>query len=524
MPVVSQHHDAEAVPDPAHHSKFMGAKFDLWTAASIVLILVGIGLRWRMLASNAGRLDGDEAVVGLMADRIRAGHLPPLFFWGQYYGGTTEPTLVAFAFLIHRSALMVKLVPLGLSAIAAVLVTRTCRYLVANRRAATFAGALFFAWPGTVWIATKERGFYWLLVVLMVTSLLLALRIRNAPNGWPLRDAGALGLVAGFGWYQSSQVVFVLVPLGLWLLVRCRPTLRALGVAVVGALVGAAPWLYGYQRYGDKVFSQSRRGTTYFDRVRLVVGQLLGRALGLRSSYNGGWLIVGFGLIVYCAAIAALFVLAWRSAGTRPSRLEPLCWIALAMPFLIAVPSATSPVFEPRFGLLLVPIAALLVAASCTRTATMIAVAVVAITFGVANTHDVVTRADRDRLHLDLAPAHFDGLAKALHQRHIKNAYADFWIAYPFSFETGSQFTISALDLVRNPYAQHTVDRARTRVWILFAGGSRDKALPSYLRSIHVGATRERVANGFALYTLDRWIDPPNASRTFWFNHRAGRQ
>ncbi len=487
------------------------------------LLLLGALLRWRVLASAAGRLDGDEAVVGLMADRIRAGHAPPLFFWGQKYGGTGEVVLTALSTTIHRSAFMVKLVPLVLCGVASILVARLGKRMGLVKERARFAGAVMFAWPGTVWIATKERGFYWIMLVLVLTAMLIALRIAaQGTRSWAPRDALLLGFVIGLGWYQSTQVVFALIPFGVWFLIRHRPSLRATGMVFVGLAIGAAQWLYGLWLYGSEVFAHQRHDATFFGRVRLVFQQLLGRALGLRVSYGGGWLFNKVGFVVYVAALVALLCgLAAVVRGKAPA-LEPFVWVAVAMPWLIAIPSATSPVFEPRFGLLLVPIAACLVGLICTTPRRVIVAAAILASFGIANTIDVVHRADAERFHLDLAPARFDGLADALAQRHITHLYADFWAAYPFSFETGSRFSISALDLVRNPYARKAVDAARARTWLLFANGSRDKALGTFFNGAQIRYRREVIARDFVIYTIDHWVDPTTFATAVW-RHKAGR-
>ena len=62
---------------------------------SLLLVLGGSRSAPCCSASPIGRLDSDEAIVGLMGLSIGHFHKPPLFYWGQYYGGTLEPMLVA---------------------------------------------------------------------------------------------------------------------------------------------------------------------------------------------------------------------------------------------------------------------------------------------------------------------------------------------------------------------------------------------------------------------------------------------
>src|SRR5688572_33441872 len=56
-------------------------------------------IRVAMLASTLSRLDGDEAVTGIMAQRINEGH-HLAFFAGQAYQGSGEQYLQALLFRV----------------------------------------------------------------------------------------------------------------------------------------------------------------------------------------------------------------------------------------------------------------------------------------------------------------------------------------------------------------------------------------------------------------------------------------
>ncbi len=94
-----------------------------------LLVAAGLTARLVLLRSPIGQLNADEAVVGLMADRMRSTHHVPLFFWGQYYGGTLEPIVVALAFTAARGVAALRVVPLSLSLVGAAIVTTTGRRL-----------------------------------------------------------------------------------------------------------------------------------------------------------------------------------------------------------------------------------------------------------------------------------------------------------------------------------------------------------------------------------------------------------
>src|SRR6266536_3928616 len=127
-------------------------------------IAVGLAVRvWVLRTPAIGYLDSDEAVPGLMARHFLHGELST-FYWGQSYGGTPEVTLLAAVFLVAgSSALTLRLVPMMLYALAAVVVWRIGRRTV-GEPAATLAAALFWVWPAYfVWRSTREYGYYGIL-------------------------------------------------------------------------------------------------------------------------------------------------------------------------------------------------------------------------------------------------------------------------------------------------------------------------------------------------------------------------
>src|SRR6266571_2034124 len=139
-------------------------------------VATGLGLRiWVLTSSVLGALDGDEAVWGLMARRFLHGDLS-VFFWHQGYGGTQETFLTAGVFwLFGSSVATLRIVPIALYAIAALLVWRVGRRTI-GERAATVGALLFWVWPSYfVWRSVKEYGFYGAALLLGLSVMLLVL-------------------------------------------------------------------------------------------------------------------------------------------------------------------------------------------------------------------------------------------------------------------------------------------------------------------------------------------------------------
>jgi 4-amino-4-deoxy-L-arabinose transferase-like glycosyltransferase len=129
-------------------------------------LALGIALLVRalLIARAPGILDGDEALVGIQAERIAAGteHPLPVFFYGQPYMGALEAYLAAGLFrLVGPSVPALRLVPLFFALLLVALTYELARR-VAGRPAASVA-ALLAALPPLyvgVW-SVKARGGTW---------------------------------------------------------------------------------------------------------------------------------------------------------------------------------------------------------------------------------------------------------------------------------------------------------------------------------------------------------------------------
>ena len=117
----------------------------LWVVVAFGAI-AGVVLRVVVYRSSLGVLDGDEAVWGLMARHVLDGELSA-FFWGQGYGGTQEVLATAPLFaLFGTSTVLMRVVPVALTAVAAVLVWRIGRRTIGDPGASA-AAVLLWVWP-----------------------------------------------------------------------------------------------------------------------------------------------------------------------------------------------------------------------------------------------------------------------------------------------------------------------------------------------------------------------------------------
>jgi len=184
-----------------------------------IAVALGLALRLAVIGSPLGEIDGDEAIVGLMARHIAFLGEFPVFYWGQPYLGSLEAFSAAVLFrLFDSSTLLLKLVPtaysLGFLGLSAVLARRLFG------TAAALATAAYLAVPPATWAvwSTKARGGYAELLFLGQALLLVTLMQARAPRR---RLALLWGILAGLAfWTHPLAIVYILPTVAFLLLAR----------------------------------------------------------------------------------------------------------------------------------------------------------------------------------------------------------------------------------------------------------------------------------------------------------------
>ena len=468
-----------------------------WGALVAAGIAVGVGLRVWVLDSPIGGLDADEAVWGLMARNALDGELD-VFFWGQNYGGTHEVLATAVVFAVAGSGtLVLRVAPILLFALAAVLVWRIGRRTIGDR-AGRVAAVLFWIWPAyLVWKSTRAHGFYGAASVLALLVLLLALRLRERDSPF---DAAMLGLALGLGWWATPQVVFVALPALVWLVWRRPSVLRTAWAAPPAFAVGAAPWLGWNVAHGWRSFDApfGAGEVAYVEHLRIFFAATWPTALGFRVPFTLEWLtgpVVGRALQVLAVAALAWLVLRRRPLGP----LEPLVLTAVAYPFLQSLSPFATLNDEPRYLVLLVPVTALLLAVPLTRSAvTAVAGLAAAAALSVAGIvalereEPPVPPVGGERVPADLAPA-----LRVLDGRGIDRAFATYAVAYRITFETRERIVATPTGQTRYGPHRRLVLASRRPAYVFVSGSPDETRLMERLRARRY----DRVtADGWAVY------------------------
>ena len=394
--------------------------------------IAGVLLRVGVYRSSLGVLDGDEAVWGLMTRHLLDGDLSA-FFWGQGYGGTQEVLATAPLFaLFGTSTVLMRLVPVALTAVAVVLVWRIGRRTI-GEPGATAAAVLLWVWPPyLIWKSERAHGFYGSGLVFACLVLLLVLRLAERRSRL---DVALLGLVLGLGWWQTPQIVPIALPAIAWLTWRRARVWRDAWIAVPLALLGALPWLVSNLEHDWWSFDVSSGQTPYPTRLRGFVSSTFPMALGLRVPFTSEWLLgTALSGVVY-AALVVLFAFGWWRAPNAATRL--LYVVAATFGFLYALSPSTWLVDEPRYVVMLLPVLVLLVGQALT-TVRRAAVAVVA---GVALSTLVLwqlTTSPEFEQRADglFVPRTFAPLIEELERNGPKRLFAGYWVAYRLDFET----------------------------------------------------------------------------------------
>ena len=434
-------------------------------AALLLAVLTGIAVRIVVLLSPIGRLDGDEGVTGVMAQRILDGHFPA-FFGSQNYQGALEQYLQAGVLaLLPDTPFTLRLVQVALMAAAIVLT-----YLLAQRVTGSPWGGVIAAWliaVGPYYLVVKgvkSHGGYDGAMVAGLVMIILALTLRRSSARAPLVALG-IGLAGGIALWENPTALYLVLPAAMWALGSARGSLtRLLPLGILGAVVGLLPWIIHAINTG--VLTPSRSGaqpaTTYLGRLRALADPVLPDFLGLSNSSPAiapGLPSRAIAIVLVLAVLAAVWhrrrgllaLVALRESARKPIDLVLLAFIIT--PFLYAASPFTWYLAEPRYLFTLYPLVAVGAAAGVMAVRMPQLRMAAAVTAVIGSAFLLGTAIDGSiRANGWLNAARIGGffnedlpqVATVLDQRRATAAYGNFWLAGPLQFTTGGAVPVAA--------------------------------------------------------------------------------
>ena len=507
------------VPDaPGVARRPTGAVLGAVLVAAVVWAVAVHG--WELHAPVAA-LDSDGAVPGLMAKHLRHGEMP-VFYWGQAYGGSFEAAIAGLVFLVTGpSVLVLKLVPMLLGALAALLVWAVGRRTV-GEPAARVGGVLTVVWPAAFLWWSAKIGTYQASLVLALAALTVLLVLVDRPE-WPAAWAGGLGVLCGLAWWANIQTVYILLPAVVWFAAPIVRHWRRLWLVALGFVIGAGPWI-GFNVRNHWISLKppaAGPGNTYQHRVWTFFTTVLPEALGLRVPFTRAWVGGGTpGRVAYVVVLVA-FVAAVIVVVVRRPRWGVLVLTAALYPFLYGLSPLSFYLDQPRYVLMLSPTLALLGAASAVwaghrlrpssatvaglvpAAVVVVAAIVSAMALGQMNRSRSTSPYGPDVL----VPASFADLDAVLRDEHVTGAFADYWIAYRAMFETDERVAVSPYFGGRRPAIDDSVRRSDHPAFI-FLRGSKTLDRFRQLAAERGVALREATRGAFVLEVPDRRLFP----------------
>jgi hypothetical protein len=428
-----------------HRGLPLGATVPLW----IVAVAVGLVLPRVILIANAWPvlIESDEAIVGLMARHILAGHLP-VWFYGQAYMGTLEPATAALLFAVFgASPLVLKMVPF----------VWFCAFLVAHyqlareiggARVAHLATLLAAASPAflTVWSLKSEGGY---MALLCLGTVALLLTIRLLVRGVTARRAGALGFVLGLAWWTQFLAIAYIVPIVLLLMVTRRREVwsRAAAVFVAAGVLGSGPfWIYNVLREWASLRMSAPDpapfGSGLFGFIRTAVPIIMGTRPedGIADFFPLGSTIA---VVLFLVALAAP-LLRWPLVKVVPgARYGVLVLVGLFafFPVLFASSGFGGVVRVPRYVIPLYSGLYILLLIGFSRFGQVLLTSCLLVVHVAGS-----LRTSPIDLATTLNAEPNTDLIAFLHANHATHAYAPYWVAYRLTFETGEQIICTPPD------------------------------------------------------------------------------
>jgi hypothetical protein len=365
---------------------------------------------------------------------------------------------------------------------------------------ATLAGLAFWIWPTSyVWLSTKERGFYWLCIILGLWFLITVLRLVQDPER--RRDWVVLGLVGGVGWWTSPQILYFVVPGLLWLAFALGREKVRLDLPIVAAFVGSLPWLVWSFRNDWAALQPASRISDkgYLGNIAVLFRRGLPVALGLRDIER--WIVP----VVFPIAYVAFLVAAIVALVRRRPRPAFLLVAAATFPLLWGVFPVSGFVGDGRYVMFVLPTIILLLMYAARYPVAQVGVLAGALALSVGGMTRIRCCVAPQAPDLSM-PRRTGPLIDALDAHHVTHFNGDYWIAYRVSFESNERIVGSPAAFKRYSQFERAVAADPNPAAVFVRRSTTGPIYRRGLERLDVGFERY-VAGDFVVYQPARKVD-----------------
>ncbi len=527
-----------------------------WPPELIAALLLTAAVRLVFLARD-NALSGDEAVTGIMAQKIAAGVRLFPYFAGQNYNSAVEqyPQALLFALGAPQTAFVLRIPQLLLNLISCYLLFRVAEQLFRDRLRPALTVLMFAVGPlFQVIKGSSSDGSYTTALCFGLLMMNLALRLNprwsDRRQAWGVAVLG-VGLTGTF--YLSPSAYFVVLPALIWAVPQVR-RLRLWRPAAIGMAIGLAPtaaYFLGHFRSvlpdaGVTPSSLGQRAQLLLDPVgRMFIGFAVGGGrpvVPLVVARTVWWLLL-FGLVVAVVRhrrslvamlslrlsgrrridvvlVAAVFTVAgfiasdYSAVRTDPRYLyvsTPILLLGLAWtasptrwrPALrrrgVRVPAvrASARITGAIFALMLIAVAAPTVLLLAHRSVNV---------YGLSSWTNSPSAADSS----------YRAALQALEAGGTRYAYAGYWTAMPMDFLARGEVTVVTYGTAnRFPADRAKVDAAPTRdvAWVA-AGTSDTRAMARALEHHDIGYRARKFGTVTVFDQLSKDVRPTQVGLT----------
>jgi dolichyl-phosphate-mannose-protein mannosyltransferase len=509
---------------PSRVNKMLGRTWRLFsdhyilvlaTVAMLILHLVVAGSSW-------GAYDSDVAVTPLMAQAAAHGHFYA-FYWGQNYGGTAAVVVEApFVWLFGLHIVIFRIIDVAFLLIDALLLRSIVARLF-NSLTADVASALILIFPPSWFRFTSLEYEFWL------TSIGFALFATFCMVKWyQQRSTHWLfwaGVGCGLTLWTYELTMTLLIPILVGVVIVLRRDIQRILILVVGAVVGAIPFIYSnatrsFLTFHDQVTSTSSAITRFGG---AGVRNLPTMLLTYIHFANNLKVLDALGVLVFLVAVLstihhgrlALQAVSASSAGAPLAESDQV-HLALALvgcavllwPFVLVASGVPDSGNTYRYAfVLLVPLSTL-VAYFVTRVRHLGTVAVVA---ALAVTAVAAFNSTSHFASVNETAA-YRPIATYLQRLHRTHVFASYWISYQFSLAVNQDVTASPVPGspgrtgIRDPQYQALASAQSKTTYVVFTGEKLDGILSNWLDEHKDGTSTQ--LEYVTVYSFNRRVLP----------------